>query len=207
MSVQQSRTRAEDVDEATQELFKMADSIRDDGYYDVEITGWEKDGDQVEVTYQTPIDGTHSNTYQWPSKPTESNQFVQILMAALEVDDPVAAVSRADALKPPDGDELGDATVPCNADSGWNLKPSVASTHSDSDDEQIGRRLSTVLKAGAFVLGPIAFAIGTIGNYWNEPGTWWPEDKSAADMFTFVQGMWYALWGSVVWLTVAILLL
>lgn len=138
-----TRTRDEDVDDATRELFTMADTIREDGYYDVPIIGWEKekggryDDDQVHVTFETPIDGEHTNTYEWPTKPTEDSQFVQILMAALEVDDPVAAVSRADALKQPDGDALR-STVPCNSENGWNLKPSVADVHSDDSSNTSG---------------------------------------------------------------------
>jgi len=56
-------------------------------------------------------------------------------MNALDVDDPVNAVSRADSLKAPDGDEVG-ATVAAertdDATGSWNIDTSVNSNNNDS---------------------------------------------------------------------------
>jgi len=125
----------------TDELFSMADNVREDGLYDVEILDWEKEGgsktqgELVTVHFDTKFDGTHSNTFTWPNNPTEENEFVSLLMQALGVDDPVKAVSRADALKSPDGDEIG-TTVPAersdSTPSSWNIDTSVNSNNNDS---------------------------------------------------------------------------
>lgn len=221
MSVETTKTRDDntslaelDPDQLTDsdELYHMVQAMRDDEYFEVPIVDWEKKNEAVLVTIITPNGETATVQETWPEKPTTENNFIRACMCALNVNSAKGAALMADDLQDV---THADFTVPADkAYHGWELKPEVdmpeslrATVREYATGEGDAENLDPMLKALAFLGGPMTMIVGIIGNRADEPGTWWDDDKSATEMFPFVQGMWYSLCGTILWLIVALLLL
>lgn len=188
---------------ATDELFAMADAIRDDELYTVELLDWNRcSDDTVRVDYRTPTDGVQYNTMNWPSKPTEDSDFVKILMVGLDVDDPVAAVSRADALK-----QSGDApnpTCPCNINKhdSWILRPDDATILQDDTENDVngrGEAITTGYMIGHVIFGPctaVWFILHGLLGFEDQP--------TAENKYDTAKVAGASILGSILWLLIAL---
>ena len=63
----------------TEELFHIQESTNDDGTVNVEILGWEKEDDRVDVKYRTPTMETVTESMQWPQKDSSEYKFVRLV--------------------------------------------------------------------------------------------------------------------------------
>ena len=64
---------------AEEELYHIQESTNDDGTVDVEILGWEKYGNKVEVDYRLPTVEEESEQMQWPQKDSNEYKFVRLV--------------------------------------------------------------------------------------------------------------------------------
>jgi len=222
MSVETTTTRDEDTSLAeldpdqltdSDELYHMAQAMRDDEYFEVPIVDWEKKNDAVMVTIITPNGETAKVQETWPEKPTTDNNFIRACMCALNVDSAKDAALMADDLQDV---SHADFTVPADKAEyhGWELKPEVdmpqslrttVREYATGDTDTDG--LDPFLRFLSLLGGPVSLALTIGGHRFAEPGNWWTDDKTATEMFSYVQATWYAMWGTVLWIIVALLLL
>lgn len=208
-------TKQKDAVEDVDELRRMAEEMRDDECFEVSISGWEKtDGKygapKVKVTFVKPNFEEETIILDWPQKPTEDNKFIRLCVDALGVDNPRAAALRADELKNPDHESH---TVLADVKDGeWELiaeKPQSGlrkyiPSPAESKDGQLkwySRTLYTLLGPLSLLFLPILFVM-------DEPGVWFNNSDSSADVYWSAQAMFHSAVGTfmyyIIWLIFAL---
>jgi len=181
------------------ELYHMAQAMRDDDYFEVPIVDWEKQNDAVMVTIITPNGETATVQETWPEKPTTDNNFIRACMCALNVDSAKDAALMADDLQ---NVSHADFTVPADKASynGWELHPEVETPERLVDKLTVGDGTTSKMRwrwrFAAVMFGPVAIFLAlsdTIG------GDNWDSSTTAGEQYWKVQGLKYSTLGIILW--------
>jgi hypothetical protein len=185
----------------------MSRALRDDGYYDVSVIDWDKQGDKhVEVTIITPIGGgTEATlTMDWPRIPSADNDFIQLCLHALpSAETPAEAGLMADELQ---GAEHGEYTVPAkpttrtpdweHSTQEWTLRFENDESSNDSGGLE---DMDGIEKIIAIVFSPVAWLFAGVQCALWEPGIEFTDDSSKQELFFHAKLNALIATGLVIW--------